>query len=193
MNTANFFLFLLVGLGYVNCFSQNLIKTECPKFYDNWNNEVYINSNDENIELLSNSGVITKTKVKERVVYMYKTSQAGVVDLYLVKKEPSNKVDTLEIKQVQVNKFPVPECLLNSLSLTSNSRVRIQFPPSFCYFIQLDVTSISYLGKKYKGDIIKADHLRNMKPGENINLQINYRSSGSKVQKTMLTSLIIKE
>ncbi|MFM7636674.1 MAG: hypothetical protein ACKO5W_02270, partial [Crocinitomicaceae bacterium] len=173
--------------------SQNLIETECPKFYDNWNNEVYINSNDENIELLSNTGVITKTKVKERVVYMYKTSQAGVVELYLVKKEPSNKVDTLEIKKVQVTVFPAPECNLNSLSLASNSRVRIQMPPSFCYFLQLDVTSISYLGKKYKGDIIKYDHLREMKPGENLNLQINYRRSGSKVQRTMLTTLIIRE
>jgi len=124
---------------------------------------------------------------------MYKTSQAGVVDLYLVKKEPSNKVDTLEIKQVQVNKIPAPECVLKSVSTVTNSRVRIQMPPSFCYSMQLDVTSISYLGKKYKGDIIKAEHLRNMKPGENINLQINYRSSGSKVQRTMLTTLIIRE
>ncbi|NBU46585.1 MAG: hypothetical protein EBS34_03915 [Flavobacteriales bacterium] len=99
----------------------------------------------------------------------------------------------LEIKKIKVENFPVPVCTTTTCSRKLNSRVRVKFPNSFRYDRRCDVISISYLGKKYKGDIINANHLRDMKPGEDLNLQINYRRSGSKVQKTMLTTLIIQD
>jgi hypothetical protein len=161
------------------------------------NNQVIVNSTDDNIELLTNFGVVKKTKwlgdkiIDDRLVFNLRLTTVGEVELFVVKKEKW-KATTLEIRKVKVEKFPSPFCTTTTCSQTFNSRIRVKFPNSYCYDPWCDVVSISYLGKKYKGDIIKAKLLRDMKPGENLNLQINYRNPGSKVQKTMLTTLLIQ-
>ena len=198
MKSAKILFLLLINLGLINCYSQSLIETRCQVFYTNLNNQVIINSTDKNLELLTNSGVVKKTKwlgdkIKDdRLVFNVRLTTVGEVELFVVKKEKWNS-STLEIKKIKVENFPVPVCTTTTCSLAFNSRIRVKFPNSYCYDQRCDVISISYLGKKYKGDIINAKHLRGMKPGENLNLQINFRSSGSKVQKTMLTTLLIRE
>jgi hypothetical protein len=198
MKSAKILFLILLNLGFLNCYSQNLIETRCDVFYTSIRNQVIINSTDKNLELLTNSGVVKKTKwlgdkIKDDgMVFNVWLTTVGEVELFVVKKGKWNS-STLEIKKIKVENFPVPVCATTTYSQKLNSRVRVKFPNPFCYDPWCDVISISYLGKKYKGDNIKAKHLRDMKPGENLNLQINYRRTGSKVQETMLTTLIIQE